>query len=309
MRHKAEKSLKDYIERITEDFLPAQKLSASTSTIEALMVWPPDLFAITSLLLKQTGAYAFSILPLEIWPDQYWQLRLDAARKQWYQWILDPTRDWEKIDVPLGDLSDVENESPQQSTFLRNALPTALRDFVQALPDALLEQVSVEAIQRLVDETPEFGFDDEEGHTLVQGERIEGDRIAGDSTTDRRERWLAWRVCKALLDLHALVDEICRGFGTPSGVQWVKGLEAVNVKPIHCIANMLLAHTGTLSQLAKHEGVVLPKMRTPAVGVTLRNLSHHLTFHLTEVQVEWRTLALGRYRRQYGEPADRSLAL
>jgi hypothetical protein len=280
MENSGEMNLKEYIQHLTQEFLPRQKLSDATQTIEALMVWPPDVFAITSLILKQTGAYSFSILPLEAWPDKYWLRRLDAARKQWYRWILDPARNWDVIDAPIGDLSAVANEDPEHAATLRASLSTALRDFVQALPDALLEEVSIEEIQRLVDESPELYFYPDSAHNLIEGE------IANDDYA----KWQAWQVCKAVLDLHALADEICRGFGTPSGTQWVKGQEAGNVKPIHCIANMLLALNGTLSQLPRHEGVVLPKMRTPEVGMTLRNLSHHLTFHVTEVQVEWRTL-------------------
>jgi hypothetical protein len=36
--------------------------------------------------------------------------------------------------------------------------------------------------------------------------------------------------------------------------------------------------------------MVLPKMRTPQVGLTLRSLSHHVTVHQSEVEVVWRTI-------------------
>src|SRR5205085_6841320 len=52
-------------------------------------------------------------------------------------------------------------------------------------------------------------------------------------------------------------------------------------------ANVLLTLRGSLSTASKFYGVVLPKMRTPQSGLTLRNLSHNLTFHDCEVEVMW----------------------
>src|SRR4051812_679465 len=165
-----ETNLKEYIRHLTEGFLPQQKLSDSTQMIEALMLWPPDVFAITSLILKQTGAYAFTILPLESWPDKYWFKRLEVARKQWYKGILDPDRNWDGIDVHTGDLSSMDNESPGQGERMRTSLSSALRDFVLALPDELLEEVTIEEIQRLVDESPELYFYTDSAHNLIEGE-------------------------------------------------------------------------------------------------------------------------------------------
>jgi hypothetical protein len=51
--------------------------------------WPPDLFALTSLLLKATGAYRYAIdPPLTPWPQAGWQGLLDVAVRQWYRWML-----------------------------------------------------------------------------------------------------------------------------------------------------------------------------------------------------------------------------
>jgi hypothetical protein len=53
---------------------------------------------------------------------------------------------------------------------------------------------------------------------------------------------------------------------------------------------MLLTTRGTLSRLPPSQIVVLPKMRTPRVGITLRALSHHLAAHRSEVEVIWRSV-------------------
>lgn len=60
-------------------------------------------------------------------------------------------------------------------------------------------------------------------------------------------------------------------------------------KLLHAVANMLLNNTGSLSSISKFHGIVLPKMRTPQSGLVLRSLSHQLTFHVTEVEVMWRS--------------------
>ncbi len=101
-----------------------------------------------------------------------------------------------------------------------------------------------------------------------------------------------WNWCKLLFKLHALADEVCAGFGTPSGDYWIKDskLNPSERKIVHFSANSLLTYTGSLSRFPAHIGIVLPKMRTPGVGMTVRSISHHLTFHQTEVKVDWRTL-------------------
>jgi hypothetical protein len=86
-----------------------------------------------------------------------------------------------------------------------------------------------------------------------------------------------------LIDIHALADEACAGFGLIAAPPETSALA-------HCLANLLLTVRGSLSSLAKHHGVVLPKMRTPQSGVSYRSMSHHLTFHSSEVEVMWRAV-------------------
>lgn len=269
-------NLKVHIEHLVAGFLgEADSRHTGGDLIERLLIWPPDLFAVTSIILKQTGAYVFVVLPLDTWPDAYWKKRLEVARRQWYKWILEPKSTLEKLNINVEDqLADVRDD---QADTVRKKLQRSLHSFVHALSDELLEQVTIDDIRELVDLSPQF---DDSANDLPDG------KLTGDEET----AWLAWRVCKGILDLHALADEICRGFGTPSGNQWIKSMDAGDVKAIHCVANMLLAYRGSLSRMPTHQGVVLPKMRTPAVGITIRSLTHHLTFHQTEVDVVWRTL-------------------
>lgn len=93
----------------------------------------------------------------------------------------------------------------------------------------------------------------------------------------------AAEVTEVLIKLHAIADEACSGFGLLTHMPPEKALA-------HCAANLLLTAKGSLSRLPKHVGIVLPKLRTPQAGLTLRSLSHHVTFHTSEVEVIWRAM-------------------
>jgi predicted amidohydrolase len=88
---------------------------------------------------------------------------------------------------------------------------------------------------------------------------------------------------EAMLRLLAYADMVCDGFGFPNAPyrRW---------NDIYLSANILLEVTGSLSRFPVEEGIVLPKMRTPQRGITLRSMSHYLTYHETEVAIRWRSL-------------------
>ncbi len=191
--------------------------------------WPPDTFAMTSLLLGQTGAYRCSVEPPRggAWPmEPRWKDKLAEGRAGWLSWAV--------------------RETTRLPEFLRRE-----KDRLEANWD--VEISALKSLNRL-------------------------DSAAGCK---------AWEVCQALLALHALADETCAGFGTPSGNRWS---DKASEKALHCIANVLLAKTGSLSRLPTSVARVLPKLRTPSVGMTLRSLSHHVTVHQTEVEILWRSM-------------------
>lgn len=84
-----------------------------------------------------------------------------------------------------------------------------------------------------------------------------------------------WGLLTALLCLHALADEASAGAGrrTSSGLQQ--------------IAARRLVREGTVSRLSPDRVRVLPKLRPPASGITLRSLSHHLAIDRSEVEARW----------------------
>jgi predicted amidohydrolase len=108
-------------------------------------------------------------------------------------------------------------------------------------------------------------------------------RVSLDDLRTLDDNQQAQRFAEALLQLHAIADEACTGFGVLGSMRATSALA-------HCLANLLLTAKGSLSRLPKHAGIVLPKLRTPQQGLTLRSLSHHVTYHVTEVEVMWRAM-------------------
>lgn len=91
---------------------------------------------------------------------------------------------------------------------------------------------------------------------------------------------------KLLVQAYALADECCAAFGLLGQYN----SKNISGKMFKYVSNILLNSTGSLSTISKFWGIVLPKMRTPQNGLNIRNMSFHLTFHQTEVEVIWRAI-------------------
>lgn len=104
------------------------------------------------------------------------------------------------------------------------------------------------------------------GEFLASAERTELAALETES---------GWELLASLLSLHALADEASEGAGIRSGT----GLQRVAAKR--------LTETGTLARLPRDRVRVLPKLRPPASGMTLRSLSHHLAIDRSEVETRW----------------------
>jgi hypothetical protein len=91
----------------------------------------------------------------------------------------------------------------------------------------------------------------------------------------------AWRLCQALLTLHAVADEACAGMGV--GVPTAHG----GGQRHHARAKELLARTGSLARIPRDRLRVLPKVRTPAGGISFRSLSRYVCVRDAAVDVNW----------------------
>ncbi|MEW5851170.1 MAG: hypothetical protein AB2A00_20450 [Myxococcota bacterium] len=93
----------------------------------------------------------------------------------------------------------------------------------------------------------------------------------------------AWDNCCAVLGLHALADQACFGLGVP-GPQDVSPSQKSSLA---LEANLHLVDTGTLAKVSPEVMRVLPKLRTPQLGITLRSLSHHVGAHASDITPHW----------------------
>jgi hypothetical protein len=117
--------------------------------------------------------------------------------------------------------------------------------------------------------------DSEPPRTIRQlGELLEA--VADKTELSTLEGEAGWELLGSLLNLHVLADEASDG----AGVRASSALQRA--------AMVRLAETGTLARLSRDRVRVLPKLRPPASGMTLRSLSHHLAIaDRLEVEPRW----------------------
>jgi hypothetical protein len=160
-----------------------------------LLEWPPDVFALTNVLLGRSEAFRFALSPPAgvRWPP--------AGAADWSDAVVEAGRDW-----------SAWVEDPEGSA-----------------PGVVADEWSVAR-----------------GHADLPLEALAEGRD--------------WRVCEALLTLHAIADEACAGLGSASACADRRGAA------YRGRARELLATTGSLARFPPRLLRVLPKIRTPPTG-------------------------------------------
>jgi hypothetical protein len=106
-------------------------------------------------------------------------------------------------------------------------------------------------------------------------------RERADMTLEHLAEGHDWRMFEALLTLHAIADEACAGLGMPLDRSDGKG----------CVyrarGRELLAKTGSLARIQPHFLRVLPKVRTPPNGTSLRSFSRYACVRGPSVEARW----------------------
>ena len=190
---------------------------AGTAIGDELLEWPPDVFALTEVILQRSQAYRFALSPPAglTWPPASfpdWPGAVAGAARRWSSWAED-----------------------------RN----------QAIPGLLAQEWAV--------------LRDRAGSPL-------------NDLTQARD----WRLCEALLTLHAIADEACAGLG-------VAALDASSADGLlyRARGRELLARTGSLARFPAHLIRVLPKVRTPTAGSSVRALSRNACVLGPGVEARW----------------------
>jgi hypothetical protein len=158
-----------------------------------LLEWPPDLFALTNVILDRAEAFRFALSPPGEWPPSRvpdWAHAVEAAGRRWSAWA---------------------------------------QDRQGGLPDLLTGEWS--AFRERVDQPLEV-------------------------LAEARD----WRMCEALLTLHAVADEACAGLGV------ALDSSDADACAYRARGRELLARTGSMARIHPQRLRVLPKVRTPSTG-------------------------------------------
>jgi len=193
--------------------------------------WPPNTFALISILFQRTGAYKLCLTKIDaIWDDADWQRNIEFDANLWL------------------NFSNEIIEGGDKNTY--------------RLRKTKISFQNIKIIKKHWD-----SFD------------LNKLRLLGtDDDTDQ--------LISSLIAIFAVADYSCRGLGLIG--ENIKERDK-EFKLVHYVSNLLLNNYGSLATIPKFHGIALPKMRTPQSGLVLRSLSHYLTFHVTEVEVIWRT--------------------
>ncbi|HEY2435587.1 MAG TPA: hypothetical protein VGH93_00290, partial [Solirubrobacteraceae bacterium] len=166
---------------------------AGAPIADELLEWPPDLFALTNVILARSEAFRFSLSPLGEWPP--------GRYPNWAHAVEETGRRW----------------------------GVCVEDRREARPELLTE----------------------EWRAFLERAEMPLEQLA-----EGRD----WRLCEALLTLHAIADEACAGlaialdsFDAEAPVYRARGRE-------------LLARTGSLARINPRLLRVLPKVCTPPTG-------------------------------------------
>ena len=191
------------------------RAAAGGPITDSLLEWPPDVFAVTEVILEHAEAYRFVVSPPagEQWPPPH-------------------IADWADAVVAAAAAWTVAAQDGSQPPDLVAGAWATVRDAAAAPLEAIAE-----------------GRD--------------------------------WRLCEALLTLHAVADEACAGMGAS-----VEGSNGTGCA-LRGRGRELLARTGSMARVGLPGLRVLPKVRTPAGGISLRSLARYACVRGPGVGAEW----------------------
>lgn len=234
------------LQQIADYLLPSTRNGS-----RELLLWPPDLFAFTSMVLEVSGAYIAAVSDrLQEAPgsfDKQWREGVEAAARKWRKEL--KREHWLRL---LEARRKAERLEPSVRRSMMTSIPGRVRECWKRVWDSSTEPQERESITQLVSDDPD-----------AQG------RHAG--------------VRAALLTLHAIADSVCADWGIEPPEDRVSSED-----PVGLLARAHLSDQHTLSTISQDRGVVLPKLHTSQVGITLRSLSLHLSFHRTSMPIKWR---------------------
>ena len=270
--------LSHLIERSPNHGLPDQYKHVS----EEFLLWPPDLFAFTSSILSQTGAYHNVVSPPNDQPEWAWPPVLgytdDGVKSNWAETMRIIGIEWRKK-LDSGSftgtvLSQIKSEKDH------TAKEAMIKRYV-GFPKLEINSISWlegEWLPRKVGEiwVEMFKAISAEGKGDIND-------IVCESELHEHHPSDKWSAFTALITLHAIADEACAGWG----IRKNKHSDIPHPKKAVDWAAERLSQLGTLSTINCERCRILPKRHTPSVGITLRSLSSNLGYHRSSIKVKW----------------------
>jgi hypothetical protein len=163
---------------------------------KSLLLWPPNLFAFTSLILGTTGAYYLVVSPprdeedpyarRQIWPPQKYEETDFGTENRWEERVRDLGQDWRK---------QLNNKS--RSYFIENLYNASLDVLIL---DKIIQEATPLGIQDIW-KNFSSGFDKNDIKDLLC------------KSEDSEIRDTHWKYFVDLMTLHAIADEACVGWG------------------------------------------------------------------------------------------------
>src|SRR5215475_1099701 len=104
---------------------------------DELLDWPPDVFALTNVVLDRSEAFRFAISPVGAWPPARfgdWAAAVEEAGTGWGAWVEDPlnvlptlvSEEWEAVrqglETRLEDLARGEGQRVREALLTLHAI-------------------------------------------------------------------------------------------------------------------------------------------------------------------------------------------
>lgn len=277
------------------------------SNILELLLWPPNLFAFTSNILRANAAYQLVVSPPA---NCYWPPKIKDICETWQPIFESQTKDDKNlffevfnnnkncIDLASGKLSfekikkssvvDIDGTKDGWKDLMRlcgKEWMERLSDFdINVFNDKLINckdnksnylNLILSEITKSVP-WPVICFWQSFMSVHEQERRISTLRV--DSSTKDNTKETSWIAVKDLISLHAIADEACWGWGLK------KNSSSGHIAK-KCAKDMLY-EKGTMATISTERCRILPKRHNPSSGITLRALSSNLGFQTSAVDVD-----------------------
>ncbi|ABG42060.1 hypothetical protein Patl_3558 [Paraglaciecola sp. T6c] len=251
--------------------------------------WPPDIFCITSILFDTSGWYRLVVesppvfltkihkYEISCWlTNPEWTEEIQEYANAWRLWLhmvqLKKINKLKKIDILECDPTEISNQR----------LTATIKSIEKSTPNSI-KHVKSKSFRRLLEKFHRFweGTKARYLDELVEDDSLFYDTRKSDELNKKDKKYVEFIV--DVIEMHAIADLVSVNLGVVRPSEAQRGV-------LELEANTMLLSKGTLSRISKAHGIVLPKLRTPKVGLSLRSMSHNLSFIKSEVEVVWRTL-------------------